>query len=120
MAILYRGNGPGSYWHVNDPRITGFVPTSPGGWPSVSRLTDHIAAVSVRSPYTSFTRSYGVARHYALVGPTGLASASCPGYVWEIEISDDKICKMLDPVIEIASTLSRPYDQLSYQHDGDP
>ena len=80
----------------------------------------HISAGSVRSPYVSFTRSFGVARHYALVGPTGLASRLNPGYVWEIEIAADNVCNVLDPVKEIARTLPSPYDRLSYQHDGDP
>jgi len=120
MTILYRGDRPGNWWHVNNPKDSGFVPSSPGGWPSESRIIDHIAAGSVTSPYVSFTRSFSVARQYALVGKTGFASTSRPGYVWEIEVSADNVCKVIDPVIEIARTLPNPESSLSYQHDGSP
>lgn len=120
MAIFFRGDGPGSHWHVNDPRLSGFIPHFPGALPSDSRLLTHIACASTRSPYISFSRSFGVAQAYALVGPGGMATRSTPGYVWEIEISDDKGCRVLDPVVEIARALPHPCEELSYQHDGSP
>ena len=120
MAIFFRGDGLGSYWHRNDPRLQGFTPHAPGAMPSESRLLSHIANASLRSPYISFSRSFAVARAYALVGPEGLATIKNPGFVWEIEIPDDKVCRVIDPVIEIARGLPKPHAELSYQHDGGP
>ena len=120
MAVLYRGDGPGSHWHTHDARVTGFIPKSPGALPSNSRLMNHIARASVGSPYISFSRSFGVARTYALLGPHGVATHANPGYVWEIEVADDTVCRVLDPVIEIAKTLPSPHAEPPYQHDGGP
>jgi hypothetical protein len=97
MAFLYRGAGPGSYWHVHDPFHLGFTPYAAGQTPSTGRLIQHIARASVTSPYISFTRSYGIARAYAVVGPGGYATTSIPGYVYEVDISDDKACRVVDP-----------------------
>jgi hypothetical protein len=120
MAIFYRGDGPGSYWHKedNDPRIGGFIAYSPGVSPSVERLITHIARASIHSPFVSLTRSFGIAKMYAQVGPAGMATRFNPGYIYEIEISDDKQCTVIDPIIEIAKTLPPPYSSISYQHDG--
>src|SRR5262249_34512879 len=98
----------------------GFTPHSPGALPSNLALMNHIACASIRSPYISFSRSFGVARTYAFVGPHGAATNARPGYVWEIEVSDDRICRVLDPVVEIARSLPDPYAAFSSQHDGNP
>ncbi len=79
---------------------------------------NHIARASVTSPYISFTHSFGVARAYGLVGPNGFASTPNPGYVYEIEVSDDTICSALDPVVEIATQLAKPWQNPHYHHDG--
>lgn len=118
MALFYRGAGPGSYWHTNDGRLKGFSPHNPGGNPSSDCIINHIARGSTNSPYISLTRSYAVARSYALAGPAGYASVSTPGYVYEIEVSDDKKAKVLDPVVEIAQDLPKPWTSPCYQHDG--
>jgi len=73
----------------------------------------------VTSPYISFTRSYGVARAYAIVGSKRFATTSDPGYVFEIEISEDAGCRVLDPVREIAQKLPMPWQSPNYQHDGE-
>jgi hypothetical protein len=118
MALLYRGAGPGTYWHLNDARVTGFAPHSSGATPSNDFIINHIARGSTRSPYVSFTRSFGVGRAYALSGPAGYASISQPGYVYEIEVVDDTVCTVLDPVVEIAKGLGEPWSSPSYHHDG--
>jgi hypothetical protein len=120
MALLYRGAGPGSWWHVNDARINGFAPHSPGATPSKDRIVNHIARASIKSPYISFSRSFGIARAYALVGPAGFASAASPGYVYEIEVLDDKMCTPIDPVVEISKELPSPWESPHYHHDGSP
>jgi hypothetical protein len=118
MALLYRGAGLGTYWHTTDARLHGFTPHFPGGTPSAQTIIQHIARGSTKSPYISFSRSFGVARAYGLVGSKGIASPSSPGYVYEIDVVDDSVCKVLDPVKEIAGTLPQPWQSLSYQHDG--
>jgi hypothetical protein len=118
MALFYRGAGIGSHWHHNDARTSGFAPHSAGATPSLDRLMHHIARGSTVSPYISFSRSFGIGRAYALAGPGGYPTVSRPGYVYEIELSDDKVCRLLDPVVEVAKSLREPWDSLSYQHDG--
>ena len=118
MALFYRGAGIGSYWFLNDARISGFVPFSPGATPSLDGIMYHISRGSTQSPYVSFSRSFGIARAYGLTGKGGFATAARPGYVYEMEISDDSICKLIDPVVEVAASLNRPWDNVSYQHDG--
>jgi hypothetical protein len=78
----------------------------------------HVARGSIVSPYISCSRSFGVARAYGIVGPKGFASAGRPGYVYEIEVSDDRICRTLDPVKEVAEHLRMPWEDPPYQHDG--
>jgi hypothetical protein len=118
MALLYRGAGFGTYWHVNDARIHGFAPQSPGAIASIDRMASHIMHGSTKSPYISLSRSFGVARAYGIVGSGGIACASHPGYVYEIEIPDDKVCRLIDPVKAIATELPNPWTTPSYQHDG--
>src|SRR5689334_12591960 len=105
MAIFFRGAGIGSFWHNKNAQLAGFAPHSPGAMPSNSSLMSHIALASIQSPYVSFSRSFGIARAYALVGPGGMARPGAPGFVYEIEISDDSICRVLDPVVEIGKHL---------------
>lgn len=119
MAFFYRGAGPGTYWQINDPAHVGFTAHLPGQAPSAGRLMHHIARGSTDSPYISFSRSFAVARAYALVGTKGYASVSSPGFVHEIEIEDDRLVRVLDPVQEIAAMLPAAWIEPNYQHDGD-
>jgi hypothetical protein len=120
MALFYRSAGPGSHSHVHDAREFGFAPHFPEQIASINRLIHHITRATTTSPYISFSHSYGVARSYAVVGPRGFATPENPGYVYEIEISDDKECGILDPVKEIAKSLPRPGQDPNYHHDGEP
>ncbi len=119
MALFYRGAGIGTYWHANDPRLSGFTPRSPGMQASTDRLMRHIGNGTTTSPYVSLTRSYGVALGYALLGKMK-PTKSHPAYVWEIELTDPLPgnCQLLDPVQEIAKALPPPLHSPSYQHDG--
>ncbi len=118
MATLFRGAGPGNYWHTQDARVTGFSPHFAGATPSVTGIMNHIARGSSNSPYISFTKSFGVARTYGVVGPGGFATLSVPGFVYEIEVADDSLCRPLDPVVKIAERLGDPWVS-SYHHDGE-
>lgn len=120
MPIFYRGAGVGTYWHINDPRISGFLPHSPGVTASADRVKEHIAHVNTTSPYISLTRSYGVARSYALGFGRSKPTASAPAFVWEIELNDPCGVSLVDPVKIVAAQLPSPLDPLSYHHDGAP
>jgi hypothetical protein len=121
VALFYRGAGPGTYWAVNDARLRGFVPREPGATPNAARLMSHIRLGTTTSPYISLSRSFGVARDYALTGATGIADPSNPGFVYEIELTDPlpSGLQVLDPIQEIAGVLNSPLTTPSYHHDGD-
>ncbi|RZL48712.1 MAG: hypothetical protein EOP71_03925 [Variovorax sp.] len=78
----------------------------------------HIAlALSRKSNYLSFSTSYDVARRYALDGPYGQASASMPGYVYEIDLAQitGQTQSVVDPIAYIASGSNGSY---AHEHDG--
>lgn len=121
MPIFYKGAGIGTWWHDNDARRTGFQPWTPAPESdafTVHRIMHHVARATTTSPFISLTRSYEVARSYALVGrqPPPLAD---DGLVYEIEIDDASAVRLLDPVKLVAAELPEPY-QTAYQHDGAP
>lgn len=120
MPIFYRGAGLGTYWHMNDARITGFTPHYPGAGQGISRVRHHIARGTTASPYVSLTRSFGVAWGYAMAGKK-LPSVAKPAYVYEIEIdeNDGLGTRLLDPVTAIANDLGLPYETRTYHQDGD-
>jgi hypothetical protein len=117
---FYRGAGPRSYWWKKDATKSGFQPQEPGASPSIARLIEHIGGDTSGSPYISLSRSYGVARGYALVGEGGIATSSVPGYVYVIELADPLPpgFEIIDPVRAVASSLPPPTDEIGYQHDG--
>ena len=118
MPIFFRGAGVGTYWHNNDARVLGFTPKSPGVSPGASRMMQHVARGSHTSPYLSFSRSFGIAWAYGVVG-TSIATQQNPGYVYELDIPDPLPpgVTLLDPLQEVAKTLGNPPGG-SYQHDG--
>jgi hypothetical protein len=82
----------------------------------------HVARGTVLSPYISLTRSYGVARNYALFAGRGRPTITEPSYVYEVELINPPPdgLRLLDPVREVASVAPSPLDLLGYQHDGTP
>ena len=119
MPIFYRGAGLHTHWHQHDARLTGFTPHHAGAGLGLSRILHHIARGTTASPYISLTRSYAVARHYALCGQQ-LPTAANPAYVYEIDQHDGLGTQLLDPIVALAPQLGTPYDARSYHHDGDP
>jgi len=85
IPTLYKGAGPGTHWHVNDPRLSGFTVGAMAN--TANRVIGHITNYSFPSAYLSFSTSYAIARSYALTGPVGVASSAGPGYVYEIDLS---------------------------------
>jgi hypothetical protein len=120
MPSFYRGAGVGTYWHQNDARLNGFLPHHATVGAGASRVLGHIARGTAASPYVSLTRSYAVARQYALSGLLPPLAAD-PAYVYEVEIDehDGAGTRLVDPVVEIAKYLGSPYDARTYHHDGD-
>jgi hypothetical protein len=121
MPMFFRGAGLNTYWHEHDARLTGFLPHHPGAEYGISRILAHIARGSTASPFISLTRSYGVARGYALAGKVA-PTAATPAYVYEVDIGEELKrygTRLVDPVQEIAKSLGSPYELRSYQHDGD-
>ncbi len=119
MPILYRGAGVGTYWHARDARLLGFLPQWAAGDPSLNRIIHHIARGTVNSPYVSLTRSFGVARTYALAGRYR-ANPKAPAYVYEIETGPALGPALVDPLKVIAESLLDPAMEFTYHHDGPP
>ncbi len=111
LPLFYKGAGPGTHWHLNDARLSGFTAaaTSIANRNTVIR---HIAAYSHPSPLISVSSSFAVARQYALTGPAGIASGAAPGYVYEIDLTVAKQ-KVIDPLFVIVKS------SLSHIHTGD-
>lgn len=80
----------------------------------------HVALGTTTSPYISLTRSYGVARDYALNSSRARPTASRPAYVYEIDISDPPpaTLPLFDPVVQVAASLGSPTSAISYHHNG--
>jgi len=120
MPILYRGAGPGTYWHVHDAQDLGFSPKAGEAEPSLDRLIQHIARAQVESPYVSLTWSFGVAHEYAIFGRVPALEGG-PGYVYEVEFASPlpNGLQLIDPIREIALAAPALPIQTPYWHDGD-
>lgn len=120
MARFYKGVPAGTFFHSMDLRVMGIFPRFPGASPSINNLMQHIARGTTSSCFVSLTRSYGVAEMYAKQAFKILPTAGGPPpHVYEIDIDDPSSVTVLDPIIELAKTLSLPCDTYTYCHDGD-
>lgn len=122
MATFYRGAGIGTYWHLNDARLTGFNAHFPGAHRTTASLMNHIKNGTTASPFISMTRSYSVAWSYALFSGHAVPTVAAPAYVYEIVINTPPPVGLtvLDPLGEIAGAVPPPLSAISYQHDGLP
>jgi hypothetical protein len=123
MAIFYRGAGVGTWWHTSDARLAGFTPHSPGASFTSDALINHIACATITSPFVSLTKSYGVAKDYALNASRIAPDSKNPAYVYKIEIDDAlkyPSMTLIDPIKAVAQNLPDPCDKIMYQHDGVP
>jgi hypothetical protein len=119
VGTLFKGAGPGTYWHANDARQKGFE------WPAElpatrSTVIGHIArAESARSPYGSFTSSFEIALYYARDGTAGPVTAEKPGVIYQVEISG---IELLHPVRQICAASDLPAEDAELpspiHHDG--
>ncbi len=97
-----------------DHRLDGFVARRPGATPTVDLLLSHVANGATNTPFISLTRSFGIAKRYAMHGPQKR------GYVYSIELDDKSNVELLDPLKETSRCLPDPFADPSYQHDGAP
>lgn len=119
---LYKGVGLGTYLHGTNLKLTGITARNPGVPPSTSAVEQHIARGTITSPLISLTKSFGVARDYAIDGSFHPPTSANPAHVWELDIPDPLPpgVTLIDPVHYIAAA-----QQLyllsgsSYHHDGD-
>lgn len=121
--IVYRGAGIGSYWYVHNPASRGFAARAPHTSATSERLMHHISRGTGNSPFISLTRSYAVARHYAVLSSARPPTPNDPAYVYELEIQFPLPAglQLLDPVKEVAKILpDLPSQGPPYQHDGLP
>jgi urease beta subunit len=86
FPALFKGAAPGTHWHANDARLSGFMAAANRPH-TTNAVLGHITHYSHPSPYISLSFSFAVARGYALDGPTGTATATNPGYVYEVDLS---------------------------------
>jgi len=117
-AVFYRGAGIGTYWHGHDARISGFSPILPGAARNTATLKSHVIHGTLRSPYISLTKSFGVAADYARMG-RAVPNASMKAYVYVIHLpkSAGSGVHLLDPLVEILSSHKDPLKS-DYHHDG--
>ena len=112
IPILYKGAGPGTHWHINDPRLGGFITGAMPATPNA--VVRHITNYSFPSAYLSFSTSFAIARSYALTGPGGLATTTSPGFVYEIDLSAITAAPALvDPVHSVSSN-----GMFAHNHNG--
>lgn len=112
----------GTYWHLNDARVSRFNPHFPGAPRTTASMMNHIKNGTTTSPFVSMTRSYSVAWSYALFSGHSVPTAAIPACVYEIVIDDPPPLGLavLDPLREIAASVPSPLSAISYQHDGLP
>jgi hypothetical protein len=115
LKSLYKGVGPGTYWHKNHTSVLSGGFTTAAAAPGVASIIRHIVNFSRSSAYLSLSTSFAVARSYALDGPGGLATPLAPGYVFEFDLALMKNLKV--NTVEPAKELVRNNGDL--WHDGD-
>ena len=111
LPLLYKGAGPGTHWHLNDARLSGFT-SAANGVANRNAVVRHIVAYSHPSPLVSLTSSFAVAREYAISGPAGWATKAAPGFIYEIDLSMLSGSKVFDPILMVVKKA------LSHMHSG--
>jgi hypothetical protein len=107
----------GTYYHERDACREGFVARMPVAEATSDLMIAHVARGTTRSPYISLTRSFGVAKSYALVNRMPHMRQK-KGLVYMIELDKRSDVELLDPVKQMARLLGNPCDDPSYHHDG--
>src|SRR4051812_25593020 len=98
VTTFYKGVGVGTHHHSMDWRLSGVPPRSPGSPANGASAERHIAFGTTISPYVSLTKSYGVARDYAVNGSISRPTLARPAHVYEFQIPDVSSIPVLDAV----------------------
>ena len=87
---LYKGVRIGTflYQSANDPMTKGISARNSLAAVSTGSIEMHIARGTTTSPFVSLSKSFGVARNYAIEGSLTRPSSSSPAYVYEIDVPD--------------------------------
>jgi hypothetical protein len=117
-TLFYKGVGVGTFLYSGDLRTRGITARTAGALNDVA-VAQHIARGTTTSPCISLTKSYGVARDYAMDASRIKPTSTVPGYVYEVQVPDDPGIQIIDPVDFIASRHRNPLVSPSYHHDGD-
>lgn len=117
-TLFYKGIGVGTHHHSIDLRTTGIMPRTTSAL-NVVVAEQHIARGTTTSPCISLTKSFGVARDYAMNASLTRPTAAVPGYVYEVLVPEQPGVNIIDPVAYIASHNTNPLVSPSYHHDGD-
>ena len=121
MTIVFKGAAPGSYWQVNDARLTGF--TTGHNYPQgPAEIVRHISTQnSPNSAYLSFSASFAIAYGFACMGGVaGPPTQANPGYVYEVDLVGQA---PIDPIASVSGNV--PFPQIAmalplpYHHNGD-
>lgn len=123
MPHFYKGVGVGTFLHSRDLRRTGISPRLPAAPFNSAAITGHVARATTISPCISITRSFSIAKAYAIEGSNPRPTVSMPAYVYTIDLPDDPNplalgMKVVDPLQIIAASVTLLASP-SYQHDGD-
>jgi hypothetical protein len=119
---LYKGVRIGTFLHARNLRVTGIQARNARSSVTVGSIEHHIARGTTTSPFISLTKSFGVARDYALKGSLTKPTPANPAYVYEIDVPDPlpPAIRIVDPVAEIAAAQQlNLLTNSSYHHDGD-
>jgi hypothetical protein len=119
---LYKGVRIGTFLHGRNLMRTGIDARNSRSSVTVGSIEHHIARGTTTSPLISLTKSFGVAKDYALTGSLSKPSRTNPAYVYEIDVPDPPPAgvKLIDPVHDIvAAQQLNLLTNSSYHHDGD-
>jgi hypothetical protein len=117
MSIFYRGAAVGTYYHERDARLEGFVAHMAVSDTTREQLIGHVALGTTNSPFVSLTRSFGVAKGYALLNRKPYSTPK-RGFVYVLELDKRSKIELIDPIKAVSRWLGSPYDDPSYHHDG--
>lgn len=107
----------GTYYYDRDARLEGLVARMPMADATDEQMIGHIARGTTNSPFVSLTRSYGVAKGYALACRKA-HTLNKIGFIYVLEIDKRSMIELLDPVKQVGRVLGNPYAEPSYHHDG--
>jgi hypothetical protein len=123
MPHFYKGVGVGTFLHSHDLTLTGITPRSPTAPFNLAAVMGHVARGTTISPCISITRSFSIAKVYAIEGSKPRPTASIPAHVYTIDLPDHPNplapgMRVEDPVQIVAASVNLLASS-SYQHDGD-